>query len=170
MSSRVVTLDLDQKILIWSNWRSLVNSYPRKNWLIIFTFRIDIENKEKRSWDWHFWFCLASRSPKIAHPYSEQACIECPNFTKEPKILGTLLYYVTLFSRYFIVVLFAFVFTKLTWQMKKLARKRSINTVSSSVLHMFIKKEENWKLTVFKLTLVHDVMPNIVRNGPLKLF
>ena len=34
------------------------------------------------------------------------------------------------------------------------ARKRSINIVSSSVFCMFIKKEENLRLTVYKIEIV----------------
>ena len=34
------------------------------------------------------------------------------------------------------------------------ARKRSINVVSSSVFCMFIKKEENLRLTVYKIEIV----------------
>ena len=39
--------------------------------------------------------------------------------------------------------------------MKMHARKRSINMVSSSVFCMFIKKEENLRLTVYKTEIVH---------------
>ena len=35
------------------------------------------------------------------------------------------------------------------------ARKRSINVVSSSFFYMFIKKEENLRLTVYKIEIVH---------------
>ena len=38
--------------------------------------------------------------------------------------------------------------------MKMHARKRSINMVSSSVFCMFIKKEENLRLTVYKIEVV----------------
>ena len=34
------------------------------------------------------------------------------------------------------------------------ARKRSINVVSSSVFCMFIKKEENLRLTIYKIEIV----------------
>ena len=40
--------------------------------------------------------------------------------------------------------------------MKKRARKRSVNTLSSSVLYMFIKKEENLRLTIYKIEIIRD--------------
>ena len=62
--------------------------------------------------------------------------------------------FVILFSRYFFAVLFVFIFMQLTWQMEMNARKRSINMVSSSVFCMFIRKEENLRLTVYKTEIV----------------
>ena len=53
------------------------------------------------------------------------------------------LYCVMLFSRYFVAILFAFSFMKLTWQMKKHETKGSINMVSSSILYMCIKKDRD---------------------------
>lgn len=51
--------------------------------------------------------------------------------------------------------------------MKKHERKRSLNTVSSSVL----KKEENLRLTItiYKIEM-HDEVPNIVILVSVKLF
>ena len=53
--------------------------------------------------------------------------------------------------------------------MKKHARKRFANTVTSLFLSLFIKKEENLRLTIYKIEIVHD-LPNIVPNGLLKFF
>ena len=58
-----------------------------------------------------------------------------------------------------------FYFYEITWQMKKHERKRSLNTVSSSVL----KKEENLRLTIYKIEM-HDEVPNIVILVSVKLF
>ena len=49
--------------------------------------------------------------------------------------------------------------------MKKHERKRSLNTVSSSVL----KKEENLRLTMYKIEM-HDEVPNIGILVSVKLF
>ena len=51
--------------------------------------------------------------------------------------------------------------------MKKHVRKRSVNTVSSSVLYMFIKKD--LRLTVCKKEMLDDVR-DIVPSGLEKLF
>ena len=50
------------------------------------------------------------------------------------------------------VVSYCFLDTSLPYysQMKKHARKRSVNMISSSVLYMFIK-EENLRLTIYKI-------------------
>ena len=87
-------------------------------------------------------------------------------------MLGMLLHYVVviLFSRYFAAILFAFIFMKLTWQIKNHLRTRYVNMLSYSVLYMFVKKEENGRLTIYKIDSVHDNVPDIVPNGLLKLF
>ena len=38
--------------------------------------------------------------------------------------------------------------------MRKHARKRSVNTLSSSDLYMFIKKEQNLRLTIYKIEIM----------------
>ena len=35
---------------------------------------------------------------------------------------------------------------------------------------MFVKKEENGRLTIYKIDNVHDNVPDVVPNGLLKLF
>ena len=54
--------------------------------------------------------------------------------------------------------------------MKKHARKRSVNMVSSSVLYIVIKKEENLRLIICNIEFVRNNIPNIVPDGLLKLF
>ena len=68
----------------------------------------------------------------------EWARIGCSNFIEEPRILGTLLRY---------VVLYIMIKSDRTWHMKKHARKRSVSMVSSSVLYMFIKKDQTLLFT-----------------------
>ena len=60
-----------------------------------------------------------------------------------------MLYVVKLFSGYFVPELFAFTFMLLMWQMK-----RSVNMVSSSVLFMFVKKQENLRVTIYKKEII----------------
>ena len=92
----------------------------------------------------------------------ERARFGHTTFVEEPKILSTLAhcyskglwgrldYVIILLSSHFVSVLFAFIFMKLTWKMKKHARERSVFTVSSPVWYIFIKKEENLILTIYK--------------------
>ena len=96
----------------------------------------------------------------------------CPNIFEKPKILGTLLSYVMLYCFLDILLLnYSFYFYVINMVNEEACEKRSVNTISSSVLYKFIKKEENLRLfTIYKIKILHNDVPNIVPDGLLKLF
>ena len=80
----------------------------------------------------------------------------CPNIFEKPKILGTLLSYVVLYCFLDILLLnYSLYFYVINIVNEEVCEKRSVNTVSSSVLYKFIKKEENLRLfTIYKIKIV----------------
>ena len=96
-------------------------------------------------------FLYQSRLPKIACPIESVAYWVPKRYWGTQKTSQVVkLCCDIFFSRYFVAILFTFIFM----QMKKHATKRSINIISL-VSYMFIKTDENLRLTIYKIEIVH---------------